>query len=301
MTTQEYIDLFIAEQQLNDNSLAKYRLVLERVIFRWVVNTGRNPKALSKSDAVQFRKSLLDRKLAIHTICMYLTVLRRFFMWMEENDYYENIAKGIRNPRRTRLEFKRRPLSLDDIRRLLTSIDRSNAKGRRDYAMIRLMFSLGLRTIEIERLRIGDLVDRPDGHVLMVHGKGRIEKIEKHLGDEAYHAIMEMMQDRFDIDNDSPLFSNTAARKPNLPITRIYISQLIKEYLRGIGIDDKAYTAHSLRHSVATELARKGFRIEELKFFMRHQSIKETNIYLKLIERDEKASRELTTVADHLL
>ena len=174
MTTAARINQFLSEQQIRSNSLRIYSVVLHRVFMPWAINSGRNPAALNRADIVSFRKQMLDRRYSLHTICMYLSVLRKYYSWIEATFGEDNIAKAISNPRRKFSAISRQPISKEKVVEILHAIDIGKPQGRRDYALIRVLFTCGLRTIEAERITLADIRHQPP-HTLSILGKGQYD------------------------------------------------------------------------------------------------------------------------------
>ena len=90
------------------------------------------------------------------TIQNYITTCKIFFKWTSQEGYYPNIAEHIKGAKLDR-EYKKDYLTSSQVKDILESIEKDNIKGLRDYAIILLMVTGGLRTIEIIRANIEDL------------------------------------------------------------------------------------------------------------------------------------------------
>ena len=181
--------------------------------------------------------------------------------------------------------FKRDYLTEGQVARTLRGIDRSTLAGRRDYAMIALMVTAGLRTIEIARADIGDIRTMGGARVLYVHGKGRSGKDAfVKIAPEVDAAIASYIKARREagehIADASPLFVPAGNRRADGGrMTTRSISRIAKEAMKAAGIDDARHTAHSLRHTTATLALLDGAPIEEVQAALRHRSISTTLIY----------------------
>ena len=102
----------------------------------------------------------------------------------------------------------------------------STEKGKRDYAMIALMVTGGLRTIEVSRANIEDLGIRGNSTVLYVQGKGRTEKAEYvKISPETEGFIREYLQARENTAGSAPLFSSTSNNSKGGTMTTRSISR----------------------------------------------------------------------------
>lgn len=148
------------------------------------------------------------------------------------------------------------------------------------------MIRTGLRTHEVIKANIGDIRQQAGEALLYVHGKGRDSKDEfVLLTQETLKPLYEYFQERGRLDDADPLFASLSDRNNNQRLTTRSIRRIIKEHLRGIGIDSKKLTAHSLRHTFATIAIMNGAPLLQVKEAMRHKSIDTTTIYAHAIDR----------------
>lgn len=241
----------------------------------------------SKKDILDY-KDYLAKSVRSASIQKTIVVLRGFFTYLDSEGIYKNIMIGIKGAK-IEPTFKREAFSLTDLKRI---VDLAKSKsdsliGLRNYAIILLMVTTGLRTIEIERASISDLSSIKGRRLLYVQGKGSDDKDNYvKLSSEVFSVITDYLIKRND--DLEPLFITHGTNHLNNRIQTRTIRGVVKEYLRQIGIDDKRYTAHSLRHSVATNLIKYGnVTLEEAKQVLRHKDIKTTQIYNHAVIRSE--------------
>ena len=185
------------------------------------------------------------------TVGSYITSVRRFYEWTEANKFYPNIAKGIKSPKRKQ-QFKKQPLLPSQATALLNYYE---GKVLRDYAIINLLLRTGLRTIEVMRAKVEDITYKGSQRVLLVQGKGRDEKDDfVLLTDKAYQPIADYLATRGNINPSEPLFISTSNNSPGDSLTTRSISYIAKEGLKAIGLNERAFTAHSLRHTTAVNI-----------------------------------------------
>ena len=170
-TAADLIERFLLSQDVTRGSKVTYRSAL-RQFFAWF----RRKKVTNPTrETILDYKEFLDKKgLRPFTRSGYLVAVRRFFEWAETLKLYPNIAKGIKGARRSLKTHQKSALTIPQVEKLLTSINQSGLQGKRDFALINLLFRTGLRLIEIKRANISDLEMKEDGGALLwVRGKGR--------------------------------------------------------------------------------------------------------------------------------
>ncbi len=111
------------------------------------------------------------------TLTLNLASIKLFFRFLASEGLYQNIADHIKTPIRAK-GYKKDYLTSDQIKSILSKIDRQTLIGKRDYALLLLALTDGLRTVEISRADVSDLRNNGDTEVLYVQGKGRLEKDE---------------------------------------------------------------------------------------------------------------------------
>jgi integrase/recombinase XerC/integrase/recombinase XerD len=165
---------FLSSQDLKPTSKATYEREL-RQFLAWLTVSGLSQP--SRQMILAFKAHLEARRLAALTISNYLVVVRRFFDWTEELKLYPNIAKGIKGARRPR-GFRKDPLTVEQAKELLNSINQGTLLGQCDFALINLLIRTGIRTIEVVRANISDIRQEGGEAVLWVQGKGSDSKDE---------------------------------------------------------------------------------------------------------------------------
>lgn len=246
-------------------------------------------KQPQREDIIAYRENLkLTHKPT--TVQNYLAAVKLFFQWTAQEKIYPDIAQHIKGAK-IDTEHKKDYLTSKQAGKLLDSIDRSTLKGLRDYAILSLMVTTGLRTISIIRADIKDLRTAGDSAALYYQGKGHEEKADYvKLSEPVEEAIRAYLKARGTADINSPLFSSIANRNSGERMTTRSISRLVKEHLKGIGLDSDRLTAHSLRHTAATLNLLNGATVEETQQLLGHSNINTTLIYSHALERAKNNS-----------
>ena len=231
------------------------------------------------------------------TVASYVTSVRRFYEWTEANKFYPNIAKGIKSPKRKQ-QFKKQPLLPSQATALLNYYQ---DKSKRDYSIIGLLLRTGLRTIEIIRANVEDIVFKGSQRVLLVHGKGRDEKDNfVLLTDKTFKPLEEYLATRSKVNNTDPLFISTSNNSKGDRLTTRSISFIAKEGLKAIGLDERSFTAHSLRHTTAVNILRAGGSLETAQFTLRHSNPATTQIYTATLNEERRLQNSGEALIDSL-
>lgn len=277
------ITYFADCSDVKSSSRALYARTL-RTFFVWVEDTGRDVSALSLADCIAYKNDLLAAGKSSLTVASYCNSLRRFYEWAESVKAYPNIAKGLHAPKRAQ-QFRKQPLNVEQVGALLRH---EKDTTPRDYAIINLMVRTGLRCVEVVRANVGDISYIGGQRVLMVQGKGRDEKDNfVVLTDAAYLPIAEYLDGRGPLNASAPLFASQSNRNGGGRLTTRAVSMIAKNGLISVGLNNRVFTAHSLRHTAAVNILRAGGTIEQAQFCLRHSNPATTQIYTATL-RDEQ-------------
>jgi len=220
------------------------------------------------------------RTLSIKTQNYHLIALRAFLKYVSKHDVQTLAPEKVelsKIPDRS-VEF----LDTEELIRIFDTVNLNSKQGRRDYAILQMLYSTGLRVSELTSLNT-DQVDLKRKE-FMVRGKGRKQRIVflTDLAAESLEKYLNLRDDNFD-----PLFlSGGRGRKVTKDIlegekkrlSQRSIQNLVSKYARKAGVIKKV-TPHTLRHSFATTLLRNGADIRSVQEMLGHASITTTQIY----------------------
>jgi len=205
------------------------------------------------------------------TVSRKLTTLRSFYNFMvRKGNIKQNPAKLIPLPKKE----KELPvfLSVDEVFKLIDSVDRDSMLSLRDLAIIELLYSSGLRVSELAGIKILD-IDHRDNFV-KVSGKGNKERVVP-FGSNAREAILEYLRRRTELKpNDDFLFLNNRGNG----LTTRSIERIVKKYGLLSGISKKI-SPHALRHTFATHLLGGGADLRSIQELLGHSSLSTTQRY----------------------
>lgn len=247
--------------------------------------------APQREDIISYREELkAEHKPS--TVQNYITAVRLFFRWTDQAGIYPNVADHVKGVKLDR-EHKKDYLTSEQAKNVLSSVNTDTLKGKRDYAILSLMLTCGLRDIEVSRANIEDLGTVADSTVLYVQGKGREERTEfVKVPAAAEKAIRTYLKERKEKDAKAPLFVSTSNNNNAGRLTTRSISSVVKETLRAAGYDSERLTAHSLRHTAVTLSLLAGKDITEVQQFARHSNIATTMIYNHALDKAKNSCSE---------
>jgi integrase/recombinase XerD len=289
---------FISCQDVRESSKSLYKRTI-RIFINWVESKRLNFWDLSRAEILQYKEDLLGSGKSSLTVGGYITAVRRFYEYLESNKIYPNIAKGIKSPKRRQI-FKKSALLPRQASELLSFYEDQD-KDIRDSAIINLLLRTGLRTIEVIRSDIGDITFKGSQRVLIIQGKGRDEKDNfVVLTDKTYKPIAEYLSQRGKVKDSDPLFISESNNSKGQRLTTRSISKIAKKGLIGIGLNDKSFTAHSLRHTTAVNILRAGGSLETAQFTLRHSNPATTQIYTSFINEERRLLHSGEALIDSL-
>lgn len=280
---EELFVRWVAYLDVRPKSVETYTCAIRRFLY-WLQDRGgvANPE---RSDILAYRDFLTKTKKPT-TVQTYIIALRLFFQWLEAEGAYNNIADHVKGARIERYH-KKDYLTVDQVKNVLHKIELRTERDRRDYAILSLMITGGLRDIEVSRANIKD-IGTAGGHTVMyLRGKGQDERADYvKLMEPVAAAINKYLQDRGgEIEPDAPLFTSVSRSSRGNRLTTSSISRMAKQRLRDAGYDSDRLTAHSFRHSAITLALLGGLSLQEAQQFARHTNISSTLIYAHNFER----------------
>jgi integrase/recombinase XerD len=285
----ELFTRFIAYLDTTPKTIETYTKALRQLFNYFSLNGIRQPQ---REDIIAFREELKASGHKPTTIQNYITATKIFFSWTAQEGYYPNIADHLKGAKLDR-EHKKDYLTSRQVKEVLGSIERDGLQGYRDYAILTLMVTGGLRDIEVSRANIGDLRTAGENTVLYVQGKGRQEKTEYvKISQPVEKAIREYLRERGDAGEQEPLFTSLSNNSKGKRLSTRSISGIVKNRLKKAGYNSERLTAHSLRHTAVTLSLLAGKDITEVQQFARHANIATTMIYNHSLDKAKNSCSE---------
>lgn len=230
-------------------------------------------KDLTKEDVLSYLRALQKKGISQRSSSRALSAFKTFFKYLIlEGIIKVNPLSGIKGMRQT----KSLPtfLTMEEVEELLSLPDISNPIGKRDKAILEMMYATGLRASEIVELRIEDL-ELDEGFIYVMGKGGKRRMVPTGEIAQKYLRVYLNVREEFLEGKESPfVFLNYKGE----PLTRQGLWKIIKNYGKKIGIADKL-TPHTLRHSFATHLLERGADLRSIQIMLGHSRISTTQIY----------------------
>lgn len=244
----------------------------------------------TRADVIDYREQLKATGHKPGTIATYVISIRQFFKWTESEGIYPDVSSNVKGAKIERTH-KKDPLTIKQVKAVFAEIDRDTLAGARDYAILAVMTTGGLRTIEVIRANIEDLRTLGDNIVLYIMGKGRDEKSDYvKMSTQTDKAIRDYLTLRGKVNGNDPLFASVSHNSAGRRLTTRSISRIVKSRMIAAGLNSERLTAHSLRHTAATLNLLNGGTIDETQQLLRHSKIDTTMIYLHHLDRSKNDS-----------
>ena len=223
----------------------------------------------------KFRVYIFNKGRSKRTIQHYMGCFRSFITYFNKRKLTKINPLHITIPR-TPYIFTRQPMTLNEVDKLLRTVEMDTFIGRRNRAILEMLFSTGLRVSELASLNRGQ-IDMETGYFTIV-GKGAKQRFCC-ISHRAILYLAKTLKDRHD--RSSALFVNQYGDRINVKT----IQRIVKEYSEAAGIE-KHITPHSFRHTFSIDLLTNGAELEEIQEMLGHSKITTTQIYTHFINRD---------------
>ena len=274
-----YIDKYLSylknDKKMAANSLEAYgRDIRDFEQFIQSRGTGSVLDATS-TDVVAYLNKLKAAGRSPSTVNRKLASVRSFYNYMQgENLISDNPARGIKTPRIEKKELEY--LSIKEIDQLLDSPDDS-LKGRRDRAILEVLYATGIKVSELidanvedVNFRMGFITCYGESSKTRIIPMGRPARAA--LEDYVYEVRDQLLEDNKD---EKALFVNYYGKR----LTRQGLWKILREYGEKSGIKHKL-TPNTLRNSFAVHMLQNGADLKSLQELMGHEDIMATQVYL---------------------
>lgn len=227
-----------------------------------------------------------DDELATITQSYHLIALRGFLGYLSKRDIPSLSPEKIELPKTNRKQVTF--LHYDEVERLVDAIDTTSDIGKRDRALIDLLFSSGLRVSELVNLNRDHINTKR--REFMVRGKGQKDR-PIFISESAARHIDEYLTAR--VDNLPPLFlsysrNNVVDTSGNYRrLTARSVQRIITKYAHLAGIT-KHVSPHTMRHSYATDLLMNGADLRSVQAMLGHSNISTTQVYTHVTDQHLK-------------
>lgn len=280
---QDFIDMLFVQRNLSSNTLYAYKNDLQN-FSQWLERrhyTDIDAQSIYEyffylQNEIELSPRSIRRKyVSIQQYCDYINRILNL-----NEIFFRFTARKFQLPRTLP-----RTLSGEEIKNLISTATcqyqqaGSEYKERlaaRNMCIIELLFCLGLRVGELSALDVADY--RPEDNTVLIHGKGRKERMLFISSPAVCQKLKLWMRKREEMKPKDPaVFLNRNGKRLG-----IYgIERIFSKYCQLAGINPQA-TPHYLRHSFATQLLNNGANIRDVQELMGHSSIATTQIYTEI-------------------
>jgi len=296
---EQFLEHLRYERNVSAHTLRNYRIDLEQFLSHLAgpeSNKKRATPSVEEIDHLTIREwlaSLHSAQKSKSSIARKLAALRTFFQFLVREGLLElNPAKLVSTPR----QEKKLPnhLSVEEAVRFIESPDTQTDLGKRDRAMLELMYATGVRVAELTTMNLGDIDFR--SQLIRVTGKRRKQRVVP-FGDPAGEALRSYLKIREKFLFNAPVSTrDEEALFLNYQGTRITtrsVGRMVDKYIR-LCAGMHNISPHALRHSFATHLLDSGADLRDIQELLGHARLSTTQVYThvsmeKLIEVYDKA------------
>ena len=231
-------------------------------------------------------KSEDNKEYATGTVIVKVRALKRFFEFLEDgNQIFINPMETIREPRKEK-KLPRTVLTVEEVRKILDQPNLGTLIGIRDRTVLELFYSTGIRLNELCSLTVYD-VDLQGGMLRINQGKGQKDRVVP-MGKHAVRFLREYITKvRPGCTKKNNRVRSLIVHRNGKPISRQVVSLLVRTYAREAGIKKKV-SAHTFRHTFATELVRNGADIRAVQKMLGHVCLVTTQQYIRSLGLDLK-------------
>ena len=201
---------------------------------------------------LQYLKSLRGKGLSPVTVLDRFIVLRVFYNFLVEWGYLEiNPMEHLKKPKVPKRHA--RTFTTSEIMAILKSYDKTTFLGYRNYTIMCVLFSTGMRKTELLKLSVLD-IHLQECFLVVLHGKGDKTR-EIPIGLSLRRILKKYLRDREEVLQEhssfTPQFLVTFSGKPLTASGLDTVFKHLKESMKGLGIPERRLSAHTWRHTFA--------------------------------------------------
>ncbi len=293
----EFLEYLEVERGSSPLTIRNYRHYLSR-FCQWMAkeNIRQELKDINQDIVRSYRvylSRLSDGKggtLSRKTQGYHAIALRSFLKWLIKNDAKVMAPEKIDLPKIDERQIKF--LSGEEVDRLLNAPPQDKISGKRDKAILEVLFSTGLRVSELTKLDRDQVdLDRREFGIVGKGGKARVVFLSTRAA-EWIKKYLNAREDKY-----KPLFIRHKGKvDPTTPDNKVRLTvrsvqRMIKKYSRKMKLTIDA-TPHVLRHSFATDLLMAGADIRSVQEMLGHKNIQTTQVYTHVTHKHLKDIHE---------
>jgi integrase/recombinase XerD len=267
------------EKSFSDNTLDAYvRDIKKLESFATTELEEVSPQDISYENLQEFIYQLSKKKISERSQARGISSIKAFFKFLLEEEYREDNPSALLEGPKLGL-YLPDTLSMDDIDRIINSIDKKTDIGQRNQCILEVLYGCGLRVSELVDLKISN-INFKEGFII-VEGKGEKTRLVPLASSTAeyLHDYIQNVRKKIKVNkkHEDIVFLNT--RGTNM--SRVIVFIIIKELTQKAGIN-KSISPHTFRHSFATHLLQNGADLRFIQEMLGHSSITTTQVYTHL-------------------
>jgi site-specific recombinase XerD len=273
-----FFDFLRRERGLCEGTLVQYRLYLRR-LQKYMLKTDcpllRDLTPAAVTGFITESGRAIDKR-SVQSLC---SILKVFFRYLYRVGLMSrDLSKAIESPRRYQLANVPRSITWQQVEDMLETVDRRTAVGKRDYAILVLLVTYGLRSREVAALTLDDIDWKRDR--LHIRGRKAGHSSVYPLTPAIGEALVDYLQHGRLETQARALFFRACA--PFTELSRVAVSLRAKYYLRKAGIKVPRPGSHTLRHTCVQRLVDSGLSLKTIGDFVGHRTPDATKIYAKV-------------------
>jgi integrase/recombinase XerD len=270
----EFIVSLRAERGLSPNTASAYARDLAQYQASILANDGE----VTQDTVIAHVASLRGRGLAPTSIARKLASIRAYHRFLVTEDLARvDPTAAVDSPTLPRPLPK--ALTLDEVTRLVEAPDLTTRIGRRDRAILELLYATGCRVSEMIGLDVYDIDFETD--TAMVTGKGNKQRLVP-VGSYASRAVRAWLDDRLAVRVPGKDPGNLFLTVRGNAMSRQAIWRIVRSRGVAVGIDAERLSPHVLRHSAATHMVEGGADLRTVQEILGHASVSTTQVYTKV-------------------
>lgn len=281
-TVPGFFGYLAAERGLRPASIESYRHYLDR-FAAYLVRVGAEVSELSPALLSAFVVDRSRAGLAKSTVRGTCGALKVFLRYAHRQGVLAvDLSETVEWPQVYRLSTIPRSISWAQVGEVLAGVDRRTPCGKRDYAMLLLLVTYGLRGREVAGLTLDDIDWRRERLAVPERKAGHSTAFP--LSTVVGDALADYLQHGRPQTADRQVFFRSVA--PVRPITAAAVSCCARQYLLKAGVQVPRPGSHTLRHTAVQRLVDDGFSLKTIGDYIGHRSARSTEIYAKVdVER----------------
>lgn len=280
----------LAEDWIATRKSDRTRRAYTYALARFFADVDADPWQVTRADVARYGAGLRAAGRSDATIAARLAAVSAFYQHARAEGLTDrNPAEGV--PRPTVEPYGHAaPLTRDQAAAVLRGPDRATVAGRRDYAMLLLQFTTGIRRAELVNIHRGDLAETPAGDWLLTYRPKGGNQVTRPLPRRAVPALLAVLADRGELDPDAPVFvaaDRGAYRRSARPLTAEAWRCIVTKYTAA-ALGFRVHP-HALRHTVASLAWEKTHDLKEVQALLGHKHATTTQRYITRLE-DNRAT-----------